>query len=540
MIEKNNLNAVFQYLKNITIAVDKAEFEYQFSSHPDYPSLLAVSDTLRFFKVNNMAFKISNEQIQELPTNFIALVKNEKNGEQFSFVQKTKASLEVDNKNETLENFTKNFQNIVLLAEKEEDFKETSSKNYLLKYALLAISATLLFITVCSYSLSFGKSWGEVSLLLITTLIGLYFSIETFRQILGLKEGLASKFCNVSHGTSCENVLTSKKWKLFEKVNLSDISIVFFASQTALLIVFALLNQFSNFLFFASFFLLPIIPISFLSIYYQWKVEKNWCPLCLAIIAVLYLEMFVVYGNLLYNYKLIDAGAFNSLKVLVSDGRGGLYLLLISVILLFTSFWVLIKSIFLKNKELKKQNVENLRFKRNYKLFKSQLLESKKIDFPITNYSIILGNKEADTTIQIITSPFCGHCKEAHKILQSIYSQHHKNSKIQIIFAVNKNDINLNLYRNLHTIYLEKGDYEFEKEMNLLFEDKTYAQNFIKNYRSTKQETAIDETLQTQNEFCDIYDFNFTPNIFINGYQYPELYERQELEFFISEVIEEA
>ena len=64
MTKKDNLGAVFQYLKRLTISIDEAEFEYQFSSHPDYPSLLAVSDALRFFKVNNMAFKISNEQIK--------------------------------------------------------------------------------------------------------------------------------------------------------------------------------------------------------------------------------------------------------------------------------------------------------------------------------------------------------------------------------------------------------------------------------------------------------------------------------------------
>lgn len=536
MTKKDDLNAVFQYLKKLAIPVDEGEFEYQFSTHPDYPSLLAVSDTLRFFKVNNMAFKINTEQIQELPNNFIALLKKEENEEEFSFVQKSTNSLQINNRNENLENFTKSFQNIVLLAEKEEDFEDTDSKNYFSKYALLVISVVLLFFTVTNYYLPLEDDLNNVSLIVITNLIGLYFSVETFRQILGFKEGFASKFCTISPETNCENVLTSKKWKLFEKINLSDISIVFFSSQIALLIVVSLLNQFSNFLFFASFLLLPVLPISFLSIYYQWKVEKKWCPLCLAIIGVLYIEMLLVY---LFCHRLATAGTLSYLERLLSTEGAGLYLLFISISLFFTHFWMSIKHIFLKNKKFKEQNAINLRFKKNYQLFKSQLLQSKRVEFESNEYSIFLGNIDADTTIQIITSPFCGHCKEAHEILHSIHSQHHKNVKIHIIFNVSRNDMNLNLYRKLHTVYIEGGEVAFENEMKLLFENKSYGQNFVKNYVSSEYEKGIGEILQIQNEFCDKHDFNFTPNIFINGHQYPELYESQELEFFISEVIED-
>lgn len=538
MTKKDDLSAVFQYLKKLAIPIDEGEFEYQFSTHPDYPSLLAVSDTLRFFKVNNMAFKINPEQIQELPNNFIALLKNEKNGEQFSFVQKTTTAVQINNKNEKLENFTKSFQNIVLLAEKEEDFEETKSKKYFSRYALLVISAVVLFFTVSNYYLPIEDDLGNISLILITNLIGLYFSVETFRQILGFKEGFASKFCTISNETNCENVLTSKKWKLFEKINLSDISIVFFFSQIALLIIVILLNQFSNFLFFSSFLLLPVIPISFLSIYYQWKVEKKWCPLCLAIMGVLYIEILLVYGNLFFHNRLATEGTLSSERLLSNKGVG-LYLLFISIFLFFMHFWVSIKHMFFKNKKLKELSAKNLRFKKNYKLFKSQLLQNKKVEFEINEYSIFLGNTEADTTIQIITSPFCRHCKKAHEILHSIYSQYYKNVKIHIIFNVSRNDMSLNLYKKLHTVYIEKGEVAFENEMRLLFENKIYIQNFMKDYVSSKHEKGIDEILQIQNEFCDKHDFNFTPNIFINGHQYPELYDSQELEFFISEVIED-
>lgn len=42
----DNFSFFFHYLEKEKITIDKAEFIYQVQSHPDYPSLLAISDTL--------------------------------------------------------------------------------------------------------------------------------------------------------------------------------------------------------------------------------------------------------------------------------------------------------------------------------------------------------------------------------------------------------------------------------------------------------------------------------------------------------------
>lgn len=59
------------YLRRIGIKIDRKEFEFQFNCHPDYPSLLAVTDTLKFFNVTNNVFRLSQSEISLLPNNYI-------------------------------------------------------------------------------------------------------------------------------------------------------------------------------------------------------------------------------------------------------------------------------------------------------------------------------------------------------------------------------------------------------------------------------------------------------------------------------------
>ena len=65
---------LFKYLEVEGININKEEFIFQVQSHPDYPSLLSISDTLSFLKVNSYAASISKDEIIGLPKYFIAFL----------------------------------------------------------------------------------------------------------------------------------------------------------------------------------------------------------------------------------------------------------------------------------------------------------------------------------------------------------------------------------------------------------------------------------------------------------------------------------
>ena len=57
----------------------ESEFEFQIQSHPDYLTLLSISDTLSFFKINNDAIKINSDKIDILPNKFKGIGKGKMN-----------------------------------------------------------------------------------------------------------------------------------------------------------------------------------------------------------------------------------------------------------------------------------------------------------------------------------------------------------------------------------------------------------------------------------------------------------------------------
>ena len=73
-----NFEYLLQYFDNENITIDLNEFYFQIQSHPDYPSLLSISDTLSFFKINNLATNLQNEDLLHLPKYFIALIQDDK------------------------------------------------------------------------------------------------------------------------------------------------------------------------------------------------------------------------------------------------------------------------------------------------------------------------------------------------------------------------------------------------------------------------------------------------------------------------------
>jgi hypothetical protein len=64
--------------------------------------------------------------------------------------------------------------------------------------------------------------------------------------------------------------------------------------------------------------------------------------------------------------------------------------------------------------------------------------------------------------------------------------------------------------------------------------------NWLNQYQIAEMDIpAIDAIYALHNNWCLSNEFSFTPCIFINDYQYPDSYERESLEFFINDLIED-
>lgn len=517
---EENTTQIFKYLTKNKISIDQIEFQFQYESHPDYPSLLALSDTLKFFKIDNGAFKISEDDLDQIPENFLAVIQKEGESEDFSNIQKVKEGFNVNEQYFSKEDFLKIFKNIVLIAEKSESFVSQKSNQF--QPYLLGCMVLLLGLPAF---LNGSNIWSV--LFYLFAVVGVYLAFETFKQSLGVNSGLTSKFCNATPQTSCESVVKSNKWKIFEKISLSDISLMFFLSQLFLIALFSLTDSFQRLINFSAYFMWLALPVSLLSLYYQKFVEKKWCPICLGIIGVLTIETIMVCA--LSSFKISALSIYSSVIIAVT-------------IILVSLGWYFIKEVLTKSNNQQNELSKSLRFKRNYQLFKDQLLKTEKLVFPKNNQSIYFGSETSKCQIAVFTSPFCGHCKKVHELLNELYQTYQDKIGIHILYSIDitRETPSVNVIKRLQQLFLKEGLQKYEEEVRNFYNKENYTYEFFKNTDYLAEEQEITELLKIQNTFANENQINFTPMIFINGYKFPDIYEREDLVYFINDLIEDS
>jgi uncharacterized membrane protein len=516
-----NFNFLFHYLEKESIPFDKSEFEFQIKSHPDYPSLLSISETLSFFNIDNGAIPLDVSDIELLPNRFVALLREDNNNPVLYFIEKSN-NIYICIKNEKAIEISKNeiesrWNNIVLLVEKSEieNVAKSNSNKWIWVMPSLCLSFFLLALVQCQDSLL-------IKLFFIFPMMGLLFSVAALKDLFGNKSGLLNKFCNITKATSCGSVISSRKWRVFELVNFSDLSMFFFGSQFIGFIFFMFENNTVTFFTIQEILLFGAIPVIFLSLYYQRFVEKKWCPICLVIITIVLLEQ--VYLITFQN----TAFAFSTKGLII------LGFVFLSVIII----WSALKKLFAQQKELKEDQRKAIRFERNYTIFRNSLFAKEKTQLPQS--TLLLGNKESKTIITIISNPFCGHCKDAHEIIDAILAKHQNEMQFQVILKINletESEEGKKLCRSLMVIYKQCGEAAFMKALKSWFDNKNLTEWF--DLFPANSTNDFDAIFNNQRKWCEENDYNYTPSIFVNGYEYPRIYDRSNLPFYINELVED-
>lgn len=496
------LDKLIHYLK-----LDKQEFLFQFNSHPNYPSALAFSDTLNFMGVRNDAYELDKEYWDELPEEFIAIVDNS-----FSLVKKAGSNYSIySDKAKTLnkEELHQKSSDFILLFEKEKIESKTVTSYKPFIYAVFAI----IFI----YSL-LNLAWFE-TLFNVLSLAGVYISLEIFNQKFGNTSAVIGSICGDTAAkqnvNSCNKIITQDKTSILG-LKFADFSLIYFIGITVLGLFLPATSFIIKGFTFAS-----VIAIGY-SLYIQGFVEKTFCRVCILIISILLVQLalgIVMFENIYFDTK---------------------------IALLSLIFWIISFSVVLylnntlgEKESLQKSNAKNLRFKRNYDIFKKQLLEKEKIAFS-DNETLFLGNKDAKLHLSIISNPYCGFCKDAHKIVESLLKKYPENISAQMRFNYSPDSNNekfTNLISDFVHIYKNKSQHDFLNAIEYWYETKDESK-----IREKAGTTANNEdlnpliTMSAENKDAGL---NFTPIIIINGYQFPEHYDREDIYYFIDELVED-
>lgn len=514
-----NIEAVYSYLKSQKIYLNKNNLSFQVKSHADSPSLLSFSDTLNFLGISNLAFNLALEDVENLPDSFLALL-GEENQQPDLFHITKKGDYYLYRKEKKIVKATRKdlealWKSVVLLAEEPEE-KVDENKSKISTGSLITFLVIIILGSVYLFSHSL-----LLTLFGVLSSVGLFLSIEALKTELGIESKVSQRFCNIVVNADCGQVINSEKNEWLQKIKISDISLWFFCSQLMALFVFSVAGFTETFVNYMTFSLLLSSPITLYSIYFQYKIEKKWCLICLAIIVLTNLEfIFLLFFKTNLKFEALSSILFFIIFLIVS-------------ILVY-----LLKPVFIEKRNLSTNYLKQIRFSKDYVIFRNTLIKSE-TQFFEKEY-ILLGNRKSKHKISIVTSPTCEFCEAAHYVLDNIYKQFGQNLAISIRF--NYYDFlsieTKNLYLRLGEIYETETEIEFLQALKYWFENKNLDDWFDKFGKLENPENIDMKFIEITNENLE-KGLNFTPNIFLNQYNFPNQYDVENLEYFIADWIED-
>lgn len=521
-------NPLFQIVQKLLsknkIAYDKKELAFQIQSHPSYPSLHAITGVLDHFNIENIAAEVPTDTntLQQLPDTFIAQVNTDKGSDLvtvsksdkgnsysiFSSTEKEKIVTESD--------FIQQFTGIIVAVEKTESITTPKESKTFINLILLAAITTITALLISQKIELFS------TLHIVLSILGIIASYSILKQELGENTVIGEAFCSGNdEKKDCDAVLNSKGAEIIKGHKLSDLSVLFFAGLTLSSLA---VDQF-NIIYAISFLALPI---TLYSIYYQYRIVKSWCTLCLSIVGVLWLQAGLAFLN---TENLTSLITLDNYSVLITT---------LSFLTVYIS-WRYVKPLVKEVIELRKEKIESVKFKRNFELFNNMLQKSPKLNTVIPNTNeIVFGNKDATLEIVIITNPFCGHCKPVHTVVDDILRKYDHLVKVVTRFNVYAEDPNNNgtkVASTLINIYNTQGETTCKKAMDEIYEGANYESwlSTWDNGADTKTSIAV---LENEKKWCTENGINFTPEILINGKAFPKEYGRTDLVYFIEDLEE--
>jgi uncharacterized membrane protein len=526
--ESNPVSATKSLIRQLGIKVSNSAIKTQIDNHPDYPSILSISDSLKQWKVDNFAIQAKKEKLNELPLPFIAHLKKQ-GGSFITVINITDTGVIYKNDSggeahKPIADFLQEWSGVTLLAEPgehagEKNYKESRKKEILHSLKLPLVIAIVLsfsaFALIYQYNTLYSFAY---CLLLILNLSGcaiaallLWYEIDKANPVL-------KQICRLGRQTNCSAVLNSKQAKLFNVISWSEVGFFYFAGgfisllvagtqATALLQLLAWLN-------------LLALPYTIFSVYYQWKVAKQWCPMCLAIQAIIITEFITAITSGIF---LLQAVEFSLLNILAPS------------YLLPAITWFLLKPLLLQSQEAKRIKKELLKFKFNHKIFDTLLQKEKHLAADPSGLGITLGNPNAKNTIIKVCNPYCGPCAKAHPEIDEMLEKN-KDLKVQILFtATNDEKDKANKpVKHLLAVAAKQNEQETKYALNdwYLAGKKDYGAFALK-YPMNGEITQQDYKVEAMSKWCKEIGIAFTPTFFINGNQMPDVYNIQDLNYFL-------
>ena len=488
-------------------------------SMPHYPSILTFSDKLSEYRVSSRTIRITENQLEEICLPAVAHI-YQSNGH---FVVLTK----IDNDNltyidpgigeltEAVQEFGLKWSGVILEIVNSESASEPHFATRRKVEILSRVRNASLYFLLALIIFLISWQWPAFIFPILFLVFGLAFSATLFMQTIGQETTLGQAVCKSGTSTDCNKVINSKLAKVYGDISLAEIALVFFASMLSIQIVS--LSNGLGYNFLLGWLSFPAVPVTLFSIYYQWRVLKTWCLLCLGVVTCLW-GWAAFYGFHLQDWS----GGWPAVQAF---GTGVAVLLLL---------WFLVRTSIINAARVPGLEKGLNKFRKSLSVFEALTAQKPEIHPEVHSGDVVLGTREANNSITIVTNPTCGPCIRAHQFIESCLEEHGVKLKVIFRFAVNPADTGVSGAVAKHLISLGLNDSEqLNAAMHAWYaSEKPKLQEWLDRF-STEVHPEAQVRLAEHSNWCRANQINSTPTIFFNGRQIPEEFSLQDFEYFL-------
>lgn len=328
---------------------------------------------------------------------------------------------------------------------------------------------------------------------------------------------ITDKACSMFHQKDCNDLLHSDKAKIYG-YSWSEIGLGYFVAHflIAWLLPSAVL-------------LLSVVNwcamcYGIWSVYYQARIARQWCMLCM-------LVQILLWTNGIASVILLnDILLISELCVFLSV-RDGVYFFSVAVAMIVVTHQIA-SSVVLR-KTLRDRTYQYRSLKCNVEVFRHLLHLSKYVPTDIGDSTIVFGNEKAKLRITVLANPHCTPCAAKHKQVDELIDRYGRQLSVQYIFwAFSAKHKQSN--RFLIAIFQQLDDVKAREVYRKWYESgKNQSDSFMSKYPDIDCCTiTVEQEMQNHTSWIARSGFSATPIILVNGYVLPSEYDLMDLPLF--------
>lgn len=500
------------FLEALDICYTKRFTRNLFEEHPHKNNMYGLKKMLDVYGVNTLGVYVEKKKLSEL--NFPCILHTHGDfviglscdANTIKFLQHGKETTL------THDVFSKTWTGNALVVQEttnatEPDYKEHQRDELISNAKTYSIPVMLVLAVI----IGLVGNWESINIFEIIRILlscsGIFVCAMLMEKQLYGESRYGDRVCSLFHHADCSSVLDGPMAKVFG-ISWSEIGMGYFVSNIILLSLFPV-----------SYGIVTIINwIAMLygiwSIYYQWRVAKSWCVLC------------IIVQTIIWAMGIIAAMPYFTTPFMFS------LICSLQSCIVFTISIVAVHqyaSACTTEKECVHAVQRYRALKANGDVAKALIEKSEYHETTLSDSSIIFGNPNAKIRLTILSNPHCNPCARMHKRVERLLSMKEKEICVQYIFS-SFNETLEDSSRYLIYCYISNHiDEALRKLASWYAKDKFDYERILKNNVEHLHTEEIENEMEKHRNWRNRTSITATPTILVNGHILPKEYVLEDL-----------